>query len=231
MLTHLGRRGVHPFPDHSKGPHDMKHSLPRARRRTSTRTKALVTGGLVALTVAGVGGAAFASFTGTTSASQSIASGTVTLAGIGTNAAGNRLTVGASNIAAGDTIQRAVTVTNTGTIDLASITLTTNATTSSLLNTDTVTGLQMTIDKCSIAWTESAIPYTYTCGGTTSSVLASSPVIGTGLALSNLGLTAAAANNLRVTLTLPSGAGNTLQGLTSVINYTFTGTQRAAAAQ
>ena len=85
----------------------MKHSLPKAKR-TSTRTKALVTGGLVALTAAGVGGAAFAAFTGTTNAAQSVASGTVSLAGIGTNAAGNRLTVGASNIAAGDTIQRAV---------------------------------------------------------------------------------------------------------------------------
>ena len=85
-------------------------------------------------------------------------SGTVTLAGIGTNAAGNRLTVGASNIAAGDTIQRAVTLTNTGTIDLANITLTTNATTSSLLNTDTVTGLQMNIDKCSVARTQLGDP-------------------------------------------------------------------------
>ncbi len=208
----------------------MKHALPPTRR-TSTRTKAIITGGLVALTAAGVGGAAFAAFTGTSNASQSVASGTVSLAGIGTNAAGNRLTVGATNIAPGDTIQRAVTLTNTGTIDLASVTLTTNATTSSLLNTDTVTGLQMTIDKCSVAWTESAIPYTYTCSGTTSSVLASTPVIGTNLALTNLTLTASAANNLRVTVTLPGAAGNTLQGQTSVINYTFTGTQRAATAK
>jgi len=208
----------------------MKHALP-SQPRTSTRTKAIVTGGLLAITVAGVGGAAFAAFTGTSTASQSVSSGTVSLAGIGTNAAGNRLTVGATNIAPGDTIQRAVTVTNTGTVDLASIVLTTTATTSSLLNTDATNGLQMAIDKCSVAWTESAIPYTYTCSGTTTSVLASSPVIGTNLALSNLTLTAAAANNLRVTVTLPSAAGNTFQGLTSVVNYTFTGTQRAATAK
>ena len=208
----------------------MKHALPPTRR-TSTRTKAIVTGGLVALTVAGVGGAAFAAFTGTSNAAQSVASGTVSLAGIGTNAAGNRLTVGATNIAPGDTIQRAVTLTNTGTLDLASVVLTTNATTTSLLNTDATNGLQMTIDKCSVAWTESAIPYTYTCAGTTTSVLASSPVIGTNLALPNLTLTAAAINNLRVTVTLPSAAGNTFQGLTSVVNYTFTGTQRAATAK
>jgi spore coat-associated protein N len=208
----------------------MKHALP-PDRRTSARTKALVTGGLVALTVAGVGGAAFAAFTGTSNAAQSVASGTVSLAGIGTNAAGNRLTVAATNIAPGDTIQRAVTLTNTGTLDLANVVLTTNATTSSLLNTDAVNGLQVAIDKCSVAWTESAFPYTYTCSGTTSSVLAGTPVIGTNLALSNLTLTAAASNNLRVTVTLPAAAGNGFQGLTSVINYTFTGTQRTATAK
>ena len=115
----------------------------------------------------------------------------MSLAGIGTNAAGNRLTVGATNIAPGDTIQRAVTLTNTGTLDLANVVLTTNAATSSLLDTDPTNGLQVTIQKCSVAWTESAFPYTYTCGGTTSTVLASTPVIGTNWPLSNLALTAA----------------------------------------
>jgi hypothetical protein len=224
MCTRPGA-GVHHTPPTRKDIPQMKHSLTKTKR-ASTRTKAVVAGGLVALTAAGVGGAAFATFTGTSTANQTVASGTVSLSGIGTNAAGNRITVGASNIAAGDTIQRAVTMQNTGTIDLASITLTTNAVTSSGLNTDTTNGLQMTIDKCSVAWTESAIPYTYTCGGTTSSVLASTPVIGTNLALTNLTLTASATNNLRVTLTLPSSAPNALQAQSSTIGYTFTATQR-----
>jgi hypothetical protein len=109
------------------------------------------------------------------------------------------------------------------------VTLTTTASPSSLLDTDTTNGLQMVIDKCSQAWTESGPPYTYTCGGTTSSVLASRPVIGSNLSLSNLGsTTAGATDHLRVTLTLPSGAGNTLQNQSSTISYAFTGTQRAA---
>jgi hypothetical protein len=54
-------------------------------------------------------------------------------------------------------------------------------------------------------------------------------VIGSNLTLSNLGSTSAGAtDHLRVTLTLPSGAGNTLQNLSSTITYAFTGTQRAA---
>ena len=54
-------------------------------------------------------------------------------------------------------------------------------------------------------------------------------MIGSNLALSNLSaLTAGSTDHLRVTLTLPSGAGNTLQNQSSTITYTFTGTQRAA---
>ena len=120
---------------------------------------------------------------------------------------------------------------NSGTLDLASVTLTTTAAPSSLLDTDTTNGLQMVIDKCSQAWTEAgtAPAYTYTCGGTSSSVLASRAVIGNNLTLSNLGsTTAGATDHLRVTLTLPSGAGNTLQNQSSTITYAFTGTQRAA---
>jgi hypothetical protein len=109
---------------------------------------------------------------------------------------------------------------------LSGVSLTTTATTSSLLDTDAVNGLQMVIDKCSVAWTESAAPYTYTCSGTTSSVVASRAVVGSAVALGNLTLTSNTDNYLRVTLTLPSAAGNTLQNQSSVINYAFTATQR-----
>jgi spore coat-associated protein N len=193
------------------------------------------------LSIAAIGSAAavagfgtYASFTSSTSASQSVASGTVTIGLGATGASTNRLTVGASNIAAGDTIQRSVDLINQGSLNLASISLTTTATTSSLLNTDTTSGLQMVIDKCSVPWTEAgtAPAYTYTCSGTTSTVLASTPIVGSNMSLSNLSaLTTGTTDHLRVTLTLPSAAGNTLQNQSSVIQYTFTGTQRAAASQ
>ena len=195
----------------------------------------------VLLSVAAVGAAAavaglgtYATFTSTTSVSQPVASGTVTIALGATGASTNRLNVGASNIAAGDTIQRRVDLIDQGTINLSAVTLTTTATTSSLLNTDTTNGLQMVIDKCSVPWTEGGVApaYTYSCSGSTSSVLASAPVIGSNLALSNLSaLTAGSTDHLRVTLTLPSTAGNTLQNQSSVIQYSFTGTQRAATNQ
>ena len=93
----------------------------------------------------------FALFTDTQSVAQANSSGTVSLNPISTNGANNRLSVGASNIAAGDTIERAVNIRNTGNITLACVTLTTTAPTSSLLDTDTTNGLQMVIDKCWVA--------------------------------------------------------------------------------
>jgi spore coat-associated protein N len=210
-------------------------SLPSGRQRrecTRRRSRARKLVASVALlgaaaSIAGLG--TFATFTSTTSANHTVASGTVTIALGATGAPTNRLTVDATALAPGDTIQRSVDLINQGSLDLASITLTTSASPTSLLDSDSANGLQMVIDRCSVAWTESGPPYTYTCSGSTSSVLASRPVIGSNLALSNLGsLISAATDHLRVTLTFPSGAGNSLQNQSSTITYTFTGTQRAA---
>lgn len=200
------------------------------RRRNLTKKVLLSLGALgLAGSIAGLG--TFATFTSTTSASQTVASGTVTIALGSTGASTNRLTVNASGIVPGDTMQRSFDLTNSGSQNLASVSLTTTASPSSLLDTDATNGLQMVIDKCSVAWTEagSSPAFTYTCGGTTSSVVASRAVIGSSIAMSNLGsTTAGATDHLRLTLTFPSAAGNTFQGLSSTISYSFSGTQRAA---
>jgi spore coat-associated protein N len=199
------------------------------RRQRSRAQKLLATAAVLGATASIAGLGTFATFTSSTSASHTVASGTVTIALGATGASTNRLNVDANAIAPGDTIQRSVDLIDQGTLDLASVTLTTQATASSLLDTDTTNGLQMVIDKCSQAWTESGPPYTYTCGGSTSTVLSSRPVIQSGVTLSNLSsLTAGNTDHLRVTLTFPSGAGNTFQNKSSTIQYTFTGTQRAA---
>jgi predicted ribosomally synthesized peptide with SipW-like signal peptide len=178
----------------------------------------------VAAAIAGLG--TFATFTSSTSATHTIASGTLTL-----SAPFSRLGTGASPIAAGDTMQRAIDLAYSGSIDFASATLTTSASPSSNLDTDASNGLQIAIDKCSVAWTESGPPYTYTCSGSTSAVLASRALIGSNVALSNLSLTAGATDHLRVTITLPSAAGNTLQNQSSTVTYAFTGIQRSGASQ
>lgn len=179
----------------------------------------------VAASIGGVG--TFASFSSATSASNSPTTGTVTIALGATGASTNRLNINGVDIAPGDTMQRSFDLTNSGSIDLAAVTLTTSASPSSLLDSDVTDGLQLALDACSVAWTESGPPYTYTCSGTTSTVLASRPVIGSAIALSNLTTTTAGAtDHIRLTLTLPATAGNTFQGLTSSITYAFTATQR-----
>jgi predicted ribosomally synthesized peptide with SipW-like signal peptide len=177
-----------------------------------------------AAAIAGLG--TFATFTSSTSASNTIASGTLTL-----TAPFNRLGTGAGPIAAGDTMQRAIDLNYAGSIAFSAVALTTSASPSSQLDTDTTDGLQLAIDRCSVAWTESGPPYTYTCGGTTSSVLASSPLVGSNVTLSNLTLTAGATDHLRATITFPATAGNTLQNQSSTLTYAFVGAQRAGQSQ
>ena len=207
----------------------LKLGWRRPSRNASLTSKVIASIAVLgaAASIAGLG--TYATFTSTASQSHTISTGTVTIALGATGASTNRLNIGATGVAPGDTIQRSVDLINSGSLDLSSITLTTTASPSSLLDTDGTNGLQMVIDKCSQAWTEAGPPYTYTCGGTTSTVLASRAVIGSNLALSNLSaLTSGATDHLRVTLTLPSAAPNSFQNQSSTITYAFTGTQRAA---
>lgn len=191
----------------------------------------LATVGLLGAAASVAGLTTYATFTDSDSDSQSISTGVVdvNLAAPGVD---NRLTVAATSVHPGDTMQRAFKLSNSSTSTMASITLSTTATTGSALDTDATNGLQMVIERCSVAWVESgtAPAYTYSCAGTTQTVLASRAVIGSNLSLSNLTLTAGATDNLRLTLTLPSSAGNSFQNLSSTVQYSFTGTQRAAQA-
>lgn len=210
-----------------------RSSASRAGLRQLSTTKKVFASVALLGSAAGIAGlGTFGTFTSTTSASRTDASGTIVVALGATGASTNRLTVNSTGLVPGDTIQRSVDLMNTGTQDFASITLTTAATTSSLLDTDATNGLQMVIDKCSVPWTEagSSPAFTYTCSGTTTTVVASRPVVGSALAMSNLTLTAGSMDHLRVTQTFPTVAGNTLQGLTSTISYTFNATQRTASA-
>lgn len=190
--------------------------------------------------MAGLG--TYATWTDTATGAQSVSSGTVDI-NLGANGTDNRLSVAATGLVPGDTIQRRVKLTNAGSQALAGVALTTVATTSSTLDTDTADGLQMKIERCvttlsgsPAGWVESlGEPYTYSCpaGSSPQSVLAERDIIGSNLALSNMAaLTAGGTDDLVVTVTLPtSGTGTSLQGKSSVIEYRFTGTQRAGTAK
>ena len=205
----------------------MKPVLRRDRHKVLLPLAGFALGAVLA------GTGAFATWTATTSASNTVASGTVLIALGNTGASTNRLTVNASGLVPGDTIQRSFNLTNTGSQNLASVALTTTATSSSLLDTDATNGLQMVIDRCSVAWTESGSSpaFSYSCSGSTTTIITSRAVIQSSLTMSGLGaLTAGATDYLRLTLTFPSSAGATFQGISSTLSYSFLGTQRAGTA-
>lgn len=207
-----------------------------------TTRKILLSMGAIgaAASIAGLG--TYATFTDSTSATHTVDSGTVDI-NLGAVGANNRLTVNAADMLPGDTAQRRVKLTNNSTDNVPWVRLDTTATTSSALDTDTTHGLQMVIERCTngIGWSESGTSpnFTYTCDlvtagdglGTKATVLASRAIIGTDIALTNLtATTAGATDDLRVTISLPSTAGNSLQNLTSTVQYTFHTTQRTTAA-
>ena len=221
-------------------------------RRTTVKRVVLT----VAVVVAGTGailGGAFATFTDTTSAApQTISSGKVVLA-VGPT---DDSATAATNIAPGDTIPRDVDLNSTGaTLSDATITLGISASPSSLLDTDPYNGLQVQVQTCSQSWSRVAgPPPTYSCLGTTTTVLASTPVKTletTPASLTPLNsLTAGGQDYVVMTFTFPAGApGNiaqvpacsgtaggtsateNLEGCSSTLTYNFTATQRAVASK
>lgn len=177
-----------------------------------------------AAAVAGLG--TYGGFTSSTNASTTLTNATMEIS-LAANGGSNNLQVAAAGLLPGDKVQRLITLANSGTADLASVTLTTAPTAASVLTTDTTNGLQIIIESCDQAWTAGAQGTGYTCGGTKKSVLVSRPVIGANVALASLSsLTGGLKDNLLVTQTLPDTAGDTFQGVTSTVNFAFTATQR-----
>jgi spore coat-associated protein N len=203
-------------------------------RTMSTRAKLLASTALLAAAAGAAGLGTFGSFTSTTSASQAVTTGTLNVA-LGTAAStGNRLSIAATGLVPGDSLQRTATLTNSGNQALSTLSLTTTASTSTVLDTDTTKGLQMTVQSCAAGWVEAGVSpkYTYTCAAGATTVIASRPVIGSALALSGLAaLSPAGVDNLMITLALPSTADNTFQNKTSTVLFTFDGMQRAATNQ
>ncbi|WP_251044180.1 CalY family protein [Arthrobacter sp. ISL-48] len=192
----------------------------------TTSGKILASVALVGTAAAVAGMGTYGAFTSTTSASQAVTAATTVISLTGTNT----LAVAVTGLLPGDSVEKFVTLSNpAGSSDLNAVTLTTTSptpATANVLTTDGTNGLQLTIESCTAAWTVVAAGAD-TCSGTTTTVLAKTSIIGANRALAGLAsLTAAGADNLKVTTSLPTSADNTFQGLTSTITFKFDATQR-----
>ncbi len=201
---------------------------------TRTRTARKVVGSLgvigAAAAVAGLG--TYGAFTdSTTPVATSVDSGTVSV-NLNQPAAG--IPVSVSDFLPGDSMTRAVDLVNDGTSALSSIILASTATTSSVLDTDPLNGLQLTLQSCPVAWTEggTADAPTYTCSSTAGATTLGSGPVATNMSLSSSpALTAGGTQHLVFAIALPTSADNTFQGKSSTLSLVFSGMQRAGTAR
>jgi Camelysin metallo-endopeptidase len=204
----------------------------KTRTLASSSTARKVVGSLgvlgTAAAVAGLG--TFGNFTdSTTPVATTIQSGTLS---IDLSQQGAAVPVTTAGFLPGDSMTRAVNLVNDGNSALGTVTLSSVATASSVLTTDATNGLQLTVKKCSVAWTQggTAQAPTYTCSGTET-------LVGTGPAVTNISVNGAAALNpggtdhLAFSISLPANADNSFQGKTASLSLTFTGTQRTGTAR
>ena len=197
------------------------------------------------VSAATVGGAAlvsssvFASLTATAfnATAQSVTSGTLILtqAPSGVSGLTGGFVTAVTALAPGDTINRYVNVTNGGTLAGSAMTLQVAAASATLLTSDAVKGLQVTVKECTVAYTT----VTGLCSGTESTVLAATTanalLTAQSVTFANA-FSAGGVTNTRFIISLPTGTevtangtlpGSTIQGLTSSLTWTFTETQRA----
>ncbi|MGY1855510.1 TasA family protein [Modestobacter sp. SYSU DS0290] len=191
--------------------------------RGRTARKILGSLGVVGAAAAVAGLGTFGTFTdSTTPLNASVTTGTLAIDL--TNAGTATLPMNAAGFVPGDSISRAVDLTNTGDLPFAGLLLESKATVSSILDTDGTNGLQLSVRSCPVAWTESvAGAATYTCANPTQLWVgrATTAVPMNSLKSQAVGGT----DHLMVTLSLPQSADNAFQGKTSTLELTFTGTQ------
>lgn len=197
--------------------------------------------------VALVGSSVFASLTATAfnTSAHSVTSGTLKFTQAPSGVVG--LTAGfvtpVTGLAPGDTINRFVDLSNAGTLAGAAVTLgLADAGTVKLLTTDATNGLKVTVKECTVVYTLTA--GVSSCSGGTETTMLSQTPAATLVSTPQL-LTVAAADlvantgvaHLKIIIDFPSTLtevttngslpSGTLQGLTSLLTWTFTETQRA----
>jgi hypothetical protein len=94
---------------------------------------------------------------------------------------------------------------------------------SSVLDSDKQYGLQIAIDRCSKKWRKRRVGYL--CPGKRVTVLARRPLLGQ-IKLRRIGLRGRGRAHLRLVISLPANAGNSLQGQSTDVTYSFVGVAR-----
>jgi hypothetical protein len=196
-----------------------------AKVTTSTTRKVVGSLGVIGAAAAVAGMGTFGSFTdSTTPVATTISSGTVSI----DLTKASTLDFAAADLIPGDSVTRTFTLKNDGSSALGTVDLASVATTGSILTTDLVNGLQLSVKSCPVAWTQSG--NSFTCASGEKTLLVSGPAVRTGTLNGPASLVAGQSDNLAISYALPTTAGNEFQGKQAAFSLTFTATQRTAPA-
>jgi predicted ribosomally synthesized peptide with SipW-like signal peptide len=190
----------------------------QARHRFPRRGGAVL-GALAALCVAAglAGGGTFGLFTDPAASSPRIDAARIDIS-LATPG-GRPVPFSGTGFYPGSSVRQDVALKNDGGSPVGGIRLTTSATSSNLLTSDPVNGLQLTLTRCSMRWQESGT--SFSCGGTTTP-LYSGPFL-TDVPLTALGNLTGNGNEAHVLIavTLPDSADNRFQGLSASLGLAF----------
>ncbi|QXG75330.1 hypothetical protein KUM42_16070 [Modestobacter sp. L9-4] len=177
--------------------------------------------------VAGMG--TFGTFTDSTAPlAASVSSGVLSLDLTAVGGSATLPTMSVTNFVPGDSVSRPVELVNSGDTGLGFVSMVSTASTSSILDTDKVNGLQLNVQGCSSAWTAAtnAGVTTYSCTPGAVSFFAG-PAVTAGTNLTGLqSLNARSTDHLLITVALPTTADNAFQNKSSALSISFTGTQK-----
>lgn len=202
--------------------------------RTLGRTGAVKVAGSIAVVgaaaaVAGLG--TFGNFTGSTQAVDAgVGTGVLSVdVALTDGSAPPSFPVALPRMNPGDAMSMPLDLRNSGNVDLASLTLASTATTSSLLDRDTVHGLQLELESCATPWTRTGLD-SYSCAGTAVPVY-TGPIATQAQLPAARSMAAGVTDHLVATISFPTTGGDVLQGQSSAFSFVFEAVQRDGAAR
>jgi hypothetical protein len=198
------------------------------RRHSAVTIVGAITAVGAAVAVAGLG--TFGGFTDSTSPVGTKVDTGVLSIDVSAPGGSTALPFGGGLLLAGDSRTHRIDLVNDGSTALSSVTLKSWATSSSVLDSDPVNGLQLTVESCSVSWVDTGSDFS--CSGSERSFYAG-PIVATNQPLAGAAsLVAGGTDHLLLTATLPTSAtGDAFEGAESGLNFMFTGAQRSGGAR
>ena len=194
------------------------------RVRLGTRRKVLLSIAALGASTAVMVTGTYAAFTASASRGHQVTTGVPVLSLGATGTLANRLGVDAIGLTPGGVVLRAFDLSNTGTTNFTALTASTEITSTSLLDTDVLNGLQAQLETCAVPWTESGTSpnFSYSCSTGRATVIASRPVAMNSIPLTGLAsFTGGGTDHLLLTEKLPLTADNSFINKMTALTYVF----------